>query len=629
MRRSICFCEPSFALAGETNTWKFNYTPSTALNKGSHLRFDIVSQGRPIDWQPPTCAKTGANVIFGVLPNGKTVQPKAVEIQDSFVPQYEFVLPSDVPAGETFQIVMGRSGSGDKPGNNQAQTITQRRRPFLLYVDPSGKGRYQDPEVFSMDIRGGELDTIQVLAPSYVIRNKRFDVTVRFEDQYGNLTCNAPEDTLIELSYENIRENLNWKLFVPETGFINLPNLYFNEAGIYTLHLENLATKEVYRSAPIKCFLENDKQLFWGLLHGESEKFDSTENIENCLRHFRDERALNIFATSCFESPEETPTEIWKSICQNIAEINEDERFTAYLGFQWAGEAKEEGVRQFLFSKDNKMLLRKKDNKASSLKKIYKSFTAKELLSIPSFTMGKGSHFDFQNFNPEFERVVEIYNAWGSSECSKKEGNSRPISAPGRSGTKEAVEGGVLKALLANHRFGFVAGGLDDRGIYQDFFDSDQEQYSPGLTAILSKDPTRETVWDAIYNRSCYATTGERIIVGIYLAGAPMGQELSTADKPGLLVNRHISGYVAGTQPITKAEIICNGKVVHTAKSDTYSLNFEFDHLVPFEKVAITPKDKTAPFVFYYLRVTQEDGHMAWSSPIWVDKVPAAKKSGK
>ena len=44
-------------------------------------------------------------------------------------------------------------------------------------------------------------------------------------------------DTLVELSYENFRENLTWKLFVPETGFISLPNLYFNEAGIYTIRL--------------------------------------------------------------------------------------------------------------------------------------------------------------------------------------------------------------------------------------------------------------------------------------------------------------------------------------------------------------------------------------------------------
>ena len=31
-----------------------------------------------------------------------------------------------------------------------------------------------------------------------------------------------------------------WKLFIPETGFITLPNLYFNEPGVYKIQLKNL-----------------------------------------------------------------------------------------------------------------------------------------------------------------------------------------------------------------------------------------------------------------------------------------------------------------------------------------------------------------------------------------------------
>ena len=280
-----------------------------------------------------------------------------------------------------------------------------------------------------MDIRGGELANIRILTPSFVAKNKRFDVIVRFEDEFGNLTNDAPEDTLIELSHEHLRENLNWKLFVPETGFISLPNLYFNEAGVYTIQLVNSKTKQIFRSSPIRCFPDNNKHLYWGLLHGESDRFDSTENIENCLRHFRDDKAFNFYGTSPYESQEETSNDIWKSISQNIADFDEDERFTTFLGFQWQGEPKIEGSRLIVYSKENKPLLRKKDIKNSSLKKIYKSFSPKEIISIPSFTMAKGVEYNFDNFDPDFERVVEIYNAWGSSEMTKKEGNPRPISS--------------------------------------------------------------------------------------------------------------------------------------------------------------------------------------------------------
>lgn len=626
MRRSICYCEPSQSMAGEVSTWKFIYTPSINLPKGAKLKFDLLCKGRDIDWELPTAnLKKTENVIYAILENKKILPAKELDVKDSICPVYEFVLPAAIPAGTPFTIVIGSPKLTTKEMSlhgTRAQKNTQRRRPFHLFVDPSGKGKYTDPEVFTIDIRGNELKAIRLLTPSFVAKNKRFDITLRFEDEFGNLTNNADPETLVELSYENFRENLNWKLFVPETGFISVPNLYFNDEGIYTIQLKNSHTKEVFRSPPIKCFAENNKHLFWGLLHGESERYDSTENIDSCLRHFRDEKALNFFAVSPFENQEE-PTEVWKSMVQNSLEFNEDDRFTTFLGSQWNGSAHKEGVRQIVQLKEAKQILRKKDSKITSLDKLYKASSPKEILSIPSFTMGKGHEFDFKAWDPDFERVVEIYNSWGSSECTQKEGNPIPITSSGKKGAQESAEGSIQKALCQNCRFGFVAGGLDDRGIYADFFDCGQEQYPPGLTAIIAGEHTRASLAEALFQRSCYATTGERMIVGIYLAGQGMGKELSTVEKPGLMINRHLTGYVAGTSNIVKVEILRNGKVIHTYEPNSgYSFEFAFDDMIGLEKVTLPSKDKRAPFVFYYIRVTQEDGHMAWSSPIWIDYYP-------
>lgn len=635
MRRSICYCEPTSALAGEFNTWNFVYTTSVALPKGTRLKFDLSSKGRDIDWETPTAnLKKPRNVIYAFLDDGKTIQATEVDNPTSFAPDYTFILPKALEVGGTFTIVIG-SPPGKQAKNQQtgtrAQCTAQRRRTFLLYIDPTGKEHYSEPEQFSLDVRGNTLHNIRILTPSYVVRNKRFDIVVRFEDEFGNLTNNAPDETLIELSHEHLRENLKWKLFVPETGFINLPNLYFNEAGIYTIQLLNVHTKEVFRSFPIKCFLENSRHLYWGSLHGESERVDSTENIETCLRHFRDDRAMNFYGVSPFENQEETPNDIWKLVSQNIVEFDEADRFVTFLGFQWAGSASDEGARLMVFAKENKPVLRKKDPKYNSLKKLYKTLSPKELISIPTFTMGKGYDYNFDDFNPQFERVVEIYNAWGSSETTKKEGNARPITSSDKKGAQESAEGSIQKALMRNRRFGFIAGGLDDRGIYSDFFESDQMQYSPGLTAIIAGEHTRAALFEALYNRSCYATTGERIIVGLYLAGAQMGSELSTANKPGLMINRHLTGYVAGTTNLKSVELIRNGKVIATFKSKGYALDFAYDDLTSLEKVAIQDKEdkKAPPFVYYYLRVTQEDGHMAWSSPIWVDLLPPSKEAAR
>ncbi len=629
MRRSICYSEPQVARAGQISTWKFHYTTATALPKGTKLKFDLQSKGRDIDWEVPSIdLKETRNVIYVLLEKGETIPAQETETPDSIVPQYEFTLPAPVKAGGIITIVLGappksRSKDDEELGSG-CQLTLQRRRPFLLYIDPKGKGNYEESEIFTMDIRGNSLHTIRILTPSFVTKNKRFDITVRFEDEYGNLTNCAPPETLIELSYEHLRENLNWKLFVPETGFVILPNLYFNEAGIYRIQLRNTNTNDVYTSAPIKCFQENSKNLFWGLLHGESERVDSTENIESCLRHFRDEQALNFFATSCFESVEETPNEIWKLLCQNIQDFNEEDRFATILGLQFQGEPSKEGLRQIIYFKDNKPILRLKDSKTSSLMKIYKGSSLKELFAIPTFTMGKKTSYNFEEFSPDFERVVEIYNAWGSSECTKAEGNPRPITGY----VEEAPEGSIQRALKRNCRFGFVAGGLDDRGLYADFFNSDQVQYSPGLTAIICDKYTRDAMLDALYKRSCYATTGARIIVGFHVAGHPMGSELSTAQKPGLMVNRHISGYIAGTSKLTLVEILRNGTVIKTFTPDTYHFDYYHDDMDDLSKITLDGNGRS-PFLYYYLRVTQEDGHLAWSTPIWLDHPSDVNGKGK
>lgn len=628
MRRSICLAEPNAVLAGDKGLFKFSYTTASPLAKGAKLRFDLCSNGRSIDWeQPQTDLKKSGNLIWATLADGRPLGAKAVEIADRPVPVFEFVLPQDLKIGQTITFYLGSAPKTDpKKHGSGSQQFIQRRKPFNLYISPKGDNRFEEPEVFTMDIRGNKLANLRIITPSFVGRGKRFDIVIRFEDHFGNLTSNAPEGSMFELSYENLRENLNWKLFVPETGFVTLPNLYFNDPGIYKIQLLNLATKEKYVSAPIKCFNEAPGHLFWGLLHGESEKVDSTDSIEPALRHFRDERAFNFFSLSPFE--EETPNEMWRFVSQHVTEFNEDDRFITLLGLQWKSD---EGLRQFVFTKDGKSIIRHSETKTSSLPKIYKSYSPKDFISIPTFTMGGSSlGWNFEHFNPEFERVVEIYNAWGSSECTASDGNLRPIGGSSKKCVQEYAKGSIQAALSKGYRFGFVAGGLDDRGPYVSFLDTDQHQYTPGLTALIAAHHNRDSIIEALYNRSCYATTGARIVMSFEIAGTTMGKELSTKTKPGLSINRYISGTVAGTAPLKSVELIRNGEVVHEWKNiKGTNLEFDFDDSEEPSKFALQGDQSPFPFVYYYLRVLQDDKHMAWSSPIWIDFAEDLKISKK
>ena len=105
-----------------------------------------------------------------------------------------------------------------------------------------------------------------------------------------------------------------------------------------------------------------------------------------------------------------------------------------------------------------------------------------------------------------------------------------------------------------------------------------------------------------------------------------MGSELTTQTRPGLKLSRYISGYAIGTSKIIEATIFRNGKVMKTLTPNTQEWEFDFDDTDLIEKIVLPSKEEKPPFIFYYLRVIQEDGHVAWGSPIWIDLEPKKQK---
>ncbi|MCA1583033.1 MAG: CehA/McbA family metallohydrolase [Acidobacteria bacterium] len=163
---------------------------------------------------------------------------------------------------------------------------------------------------------------------------------------------------------------------------------------------------------------------------------------------------------------------------------------------------------------------------------------------------------------------------------------------------------------------------------------SDTHHLSPGeggLTAVLAERLDRESLFDAIRNRRNYATTGARIVLEFTAAGAPMGSRIHGHGPVPMTVR------VEGTAAIDRIEIVRNLIDTFAAvrleqapgAADGVFLIYEPSDPqggrrleVPDTRiVTFTVEDKAPPpgETSYYVRVTQADGHQAWSSPIWVD----------
>ena len=125
---------------------------------------------------------------------------------------------------------------------------------------------------------------------------------------------------------------------------------------------------------------------------------------------------------------------------------------------------------------------------------------------------------------------------------------------------------------------------------------------SGGVQCMLNLwELTREAVFDALHDRRCYATTGEPIVLGFSCEGNVMGSELP-AGSPAAF-----ECFARGTSRIEKMMVIKNGQAV---------VSFPVD-MVEEERTWVDPDPGEGP-AYYYLKVMQRDGELAWSSPIWI-----------
>lgn len=125
-----------------------------------------------------------------------------------------------------------------------------------------------------------------------------------------------------------------------------------------------------------------------------------------------------------------------------------------------------------------------------------------------------------------------------------------------------------------------------------------------GLAVVLAERNDRDAIWDTFQNRRTYATTGTRIFLNFQIDGHLVGDEFASTANPT------ISVAVAGTDRLEMIELIKHDRsgyaVIHVEEPDSEISSFDY--------VDADFKESS----FYYVRVTQVDGEMAWSSPIWI-----------
>jgi hypothetical protein len=185
---------------------------------------------------------------------------------------------------------------------------------------------------------------------------------------------------------------------------------------------------------------------------------------------------------------------------------------------------------------------------------------------------------------------MELYSMWGNHEdlafdILKKGGRI------GFTGGGDCHEG----------RCGFSVEDRDGQGVTTHTF-APGLKYRCGLTAALMPRLTRKALLRALRERKTYATTGARILLDFSVGGLSMGEE-GPAGAAGTAPR--VNGEMHACTAVDKIEVVKNGAVAHVIPAPPEDHSFSWE-------------DPSGEPGWYVLRVTQIDGHVAWSSPVWV-----------
>jgi len=593
---------PVVAGVNEKCTYKLTYTVGESIRNGGGI----------FVWPPwggsyPQVESPGeAAYVTYRTDAGATLRPTIMEKGHWYYTTTEGDRQVRMFVAVFFEVVGGELTRGDVVEivfeNVRSQFAFERDKQWVAKALPKGKAMLLwDKNGPSVTYLPGAPARLRLFVPSAVGRGEEFSLLIGVFDEFDNPVL-EPFGGTVRLASDSEVAGLPAEVDFSKRPWnqARIRGLRFTEPG--ACYIRGEAEGISGRSNPV--FVTEDapeQRIFWGDMHVHTGISDGIGPPEEVYQMARDVYGLD-FAALC---DHETGGEEWERTKQAARAYYSPGRFVTIPAWEWTSHA--HGHRNVYFLSEDKSIPSVGHGEGFTLNDLYESVKncGGPAMVIPHHPIW---FMDFATHDPELERVVEVYSIWGSSEFQDNELQFLAKEQPNQTLRYDTVRG----ALARGHRFGFVSssdchitrGGQpfpeDKRkGPVTPETDEHFITFGSGLAAARAPELTRPAIWEAIYSRNSYATTGSRIYMDFNVDGIRMGGETRNS---GELI---ISLRAAGTAKIVRAEVIKDGEVFHQEEPNE-------------ETTTLSVEDRAERGSYYYAKLVQEDGNMAWASPVWI-----------
>jgi len=611
--------------AGEIGTWKIEYVcGKKSINKGGVIRMSLPRTWDQFQIDNPK----GKGFTWVIFPESVKYIIKFGYSKMTAAYQYieTIVIGGKVKPGNKITFIYGDKSHGGPGSQVQAyvenEFVKYRKwwgTPTIYFhidVDYKGSGDFTSIDsghLWKPHVIPNNLDHIDIIAPSFVDEGEEFSIKIIGVDKFFN----------------RVKLNKDLKIILEEKTLKILETVH--KDGVYNLKIRPEKPFKVKRieiktdlglsgiSNPIIADRWYGEKIYWGDIHIHSNFCDGRNNPSEIYGLCRDVSRLDFASVTSHDWGPKMDDDGWEEMKKITNRFNCEGNFVTLIGYEWTNW-EECGNRNVYYKGNDGPILRYSngfkdrghenqiiDERYNTSHKLISALKAQknyEAIVIPHHSLATMN----TEFDPDIETTIEMYSCWGSSEY---KGNPRWDTEANLTGyeIRRKRAKSVRELLLFGKKFGFVGGSDNHSGLPGGSFNrsyANNLKEKGGLTAVYCDDLKRGAVFDSIKNRNCYATTGHRILLKFEIEGNRMGSivEHSTVS------NNPVSIFVEihGTDLIETVEIIKNNMTI--LEKNPGCMDIKYDLL---------DEDGATKGDFYYMRIIQKNGEIAWASPVHIN----------
>jgi hypothetical protein len=516
------------------------------------------------------------------------------------------VTDENLQAGDTIRIVYGDKSEGS-PG---VKVSALARRCFfpLRKLNDSGETwgalaweKFKDAP--SVEVIGKKAIKLNVLANPRQMAQKEFRVKVMAVDDRGNLDINY-RGTVSFQSSDQLAELPPDYSFTPFDRGTHYFDVVLNDTGFTTISVDqgNVAGKSNVIDVSTE---EQESNIYFGDFHGHTWFSDGMHWIDDDYIYARDVAGLDFAGiTDHTENAYDFSRDF---VVPYVNKFHNPPEFVTLFTQEWTRGGGFGHMNPLFLNEEEFEIFNYSDY--NTPEELWDALKGREVITPPHHTAaqrdGGAAGYDWDHYNEEFLKTVEIASKHGISECMPEDGNPYPIRGgmnPNRT---------VQFALGAKgYKLGIIGASDAHSTRLGELYHPSGGYETSVITGAYSNELSRQAIYYAIKNRNTYATTGEKILVEFAVNGNMMGSEieLASGEQPT------ISFKVGGTNTINEVVVWKYSTARGWEKNYVHHGNSE----IVSEEYIDKDFDRNS---LYYLRVTQNGNplELAWTSPIWVN----------